>query len=468
MAGSAGLTCIEHYKDIIMKILKISAIFLFILSTVAPLRSEVIVAGYYPGWVKNSFPVEKIKFSSLTHIMHAFAWPASDGSLSSYESLKHPQLFQAAKDNNVKVILSVGGAGNSKHFAAVSADSVLRKTFIDNLINFCKKRGYQGIDIDWEYPENNRQKQDMVLFIKELREALTNWESSTLLTMAVSAGDWFGRYFDYTALKPYIDWFGCMTYDFFGSWVNRSGYNSPLFPPLYNNNGSAQSAVRYLNQTRKIPKNKILLGIPFYGYQCNAGGYNQTYTGTPFTLSYAEIYPKITNGWNYHWDSKAKVPYLINDASTKFITYDDTQSVRLKCEYALNQNLAGVMMWSLNHDVTNGTRSLLETIGLSLGLSTSVKTAPSLQPQAISLSACYPNPFNPVTRLNFQVVQQGKIYFKIYNSQGRLIKTLLDGQIKKVGLYELELDLSDKASGVYFALLQQDGVRIFRKLVLLK
>ena len=45
------------------------------------------VVGYYPQWIQNSFPVEQIDFSIVTHVIHAFAWPNADGSISYYDNM---------------------------------------------------------------------------------------------------------------------------------------------------------------------------------------------------------------------------------------------------------------------------------------------------------------------------------------------------------------------------------------------
>jgi len=271
----------------------------------------------------------------LIRVNYSFAWPSANGAISTPAYFKYPQLVNAAHAAGVKVLLTLGGWGHSDGFSPMAADSSARAKFIENLITYCDNNGY---DEDW------------------------------LITMAVPASSWAGDWFNFDTLKNYVDWFGCMTYDFFGRWVDKAGYNSPLYPPTQNNNGSVQSGMLYLNKTRNILKAKILLCIPFYGRGCNAKGYTMPNTGGNVEYYYSDIVPLIGNEWTYHWDDVAKVPYLINSDSTKFITFDDTTSVRLKCEYAKEQNLAGVMIWALGQDVIGNTQPLLETVGEPWGL----------------------------------------------------------------------------------------------------
>ncbi|HCC70486.1 MAG TPA: chitinase, partial [Bacteroidales bacterium] len=62
-----------------------------------------------------------------------------------------------------------------------------------------------------------------------------------------------------------------------------------------------------------------------------------------------------------HWDEKALAPYLFSTEDSIFITYDDTVSVRLKTEYAIEKGLGGIMFWEQSQD-TKEKNSLLDAI----------------------------------------------------------------------------------------------------------
>ncbi len=377
---------------------------------------------------------------------YSFAWPNANGTISAYS--KYPQVVNAAHAAGVKVLVALGGWGQSDGFSPMVADSSTRTTFINNLIAYCDNNGYDGVDIDWESPADNNDRKNLNLFIEELRTAFDDYDEDWLITMAVPASLWAGQWFDFDTLKNYVDWFGCMTYDFFGEWVSRAGHNSPLYPPAQNNNGSVQSGISYLNKTRKVPKEKILLGIPFYGKGCKAAGYNKTNEGDNKEYHYSEIVPLIGNGWTYHRDDVAKVPYLINNDSTKFISFDDTTSVRLKCEYAKEQNLAGVMIWALGQDVIGDDQPLLETVGRAMGLTTGIYAFRQETPGSFVLLNNYPNPFNAQTIISYYLPRKEEIKIEIFNMLGKRVSVLLRGT-QSSGWHNVRFNSQGVSSGEY-------------------
>ena len=86
----------------------------------------------------------------------------------------------------------------------------------------------------------------------------------------------------------------------------------PFTRPPHDHCGSVHSGIQYLNLIRGIPKEKILVGLPFYGREFNATRLYGPSTGGDITYAYCDIEPKIGAGWTFHWDEISKVPYLIN------------------------------------------------------------------------------------------------------------------------------------------------------------
>ena len=73
---------------------------------------EKLVIGYYPHWIKEDLTPEKIDLNNLTHIVHAFAWPNSDGTLSTYSGMIDPNLNFLVHNSDRKILISLGGWGN--------------------------------------------------------------------------------------------------------------------------------------------------------------------------------------------------------------------------------------------------------------------------------------------------------------------------------------------------------------------
>lgn len=329
-----------------------------------------IVTGYYPEWRVSSYPPAAIPLQNLTHVIHAFAWPNADGSISwpSGFLTPVPELVQRVHAAGKKVLVSLGGANDSEGFSPMAANAATRAKFIANLTAFCLTNQYDGVDLDWEFPASTADRQNLTLLIQEIRAQWNRAAPGLLLTMTIAPSDWNAKYFDVAALHPYLDWLDVMTYCYYGSWSGISGHNAPLYSnpqdPLAA--GSADASIRqYFHDLRGVPYSKMLLGIPFYGL---------TYTGTtqlykPVTSGVATYYKAIANlGYTYNWDGVSQVPYLtatLNGGT--IVPFDDPASVRLKCQYAQSLGLAGVSIWELSQDVVStGNQPLLAAVAGTL------------------------------------------------------------------------------------------------------
>ena len=137
--------------------------------------------------------------------------------------------------NNRKIILSLGGWGTAQTAGFVSSTSTfeLRSQFIANIIDKMITYGYDGVDIDWEHPQSITQKNNLTKFIEELDSTLYELDPQFLVTMAVPTSNWSGQWYDFSSLRPHVDFFNAMTYDIHGSWSSNAGHNSPLYqsPP---------------------------------------------------------------------------------------------------------------------------------------------------------------------------------------------------------------------------------------------
>jgi chitinase len=464
--------------------------FFFLLLIIGCFNSTIArfkVVGYYPDWLKTTLLPGKIEFENVDYIIHAFAWPDSDGTINMYSGLLYPQLNSAVHNSNKKILLSFGGWGQSGGFATMCADSATRAKFINNIVNFLIENNYDGIDLDWESPSDQQQKTNFTLLIKEMRQKFNEVNPQLLITMAAPAGDWGGQWIEYEKIQNYLDWIAVMTYDFHGSWSSYTGPNAPLYlsPDDKDNAGSVYNAIKYMTVTRKIPIDKIILGMPFYGKEFNSSGMYKTFSGDVADRIYSEIISiTSTGGWIYNWDDVSKVPYYQNSDSTKLITYDDTTSIKYKVEFSYSRGLAGVMIWALGQDLVNGSQPLLETVGNTVRKVTSVNLADNQPLNGFCLYNNYPNPFNPVTTIEFHVSAEafteaetsdysqgisGFVTLKVYDITGREVTTLVNEE-KHAGDYKVRFD-SEKyhlSSGVYFYTLSSGRFREAKEMLLLK
>ena len=429
------------------------------------------VVGYYPYWMQDTFQPQDLDLETFTHINHAFAWPNEEGGIEAPDGTFDPAIADHIHSNNRKFLLSLGGWGQTQTegFVASTSTYELRSIFISNIIEKMIAYGYDGVDIDWEHPQTVQQRNNLTYFIEELDSTLDNLDPEFLITMAVPISNWAGQWYDFSNLRTHVDFFNAMTYDIHGGWSSHAGHNSPLYQsPPGDADGSIETGINYLANTRGLPEEKINMGIPFWGKKYNASSINGSFTGSVIDMHYSEILPLVGNGWTYQWDNVAKCPYLINEDQSKIITYDNPLSIQHKCEYAQNRNLGGVMVWALGYDDMASEESLTGAINLYwLNIEKSME---SILPEEIELNT-YPNPFNPKMKINFYLPYKTEVNLSLYDMRGRLIESLTNKEYEEgnhsLNWYPQKTNLH-LSSGVYVLELQTKNSKVGKKVLYLK
>ena len=427
------------------------------------------VVGYYPQWVQGSFTPDKIDYIVITHVIHSFAWPDEQGNILHYDNMLSQAVNNTVHDNGSKILLCFGGWGQSWGFAASMSTPELREIFIDNIISICETYDYDGVDIDWEQPANTTEKNNLTTFITELRQAFDDLYPDWIISMAVPVSNWSGQYYDFNQLKQSVDFFNAMTYDIHGSWTNHAGHNSPLYQsPPGDPDGSVNTGINYLVNTRGIESTKVNVGIPFYGKEYNTSGINQAFTGDVVSRLYNEYHGLINNGWNYIWDSNGQVPYLQNTSQNKIITIDDSLSVSIKSGYAISNNLGGLMIWALGYDYIEGEQKLIQSMKYNY-LTTTVDP----NPDQYSISMLnYPNPFNSQTNFRYTVNENSDVSIVIYDINGSVVKHLVNEYQTKgprIVTWNVTADIGKTvSSGVYLYQAKIGGSVLTRKMIYLK
>ncbi len=427
------------------------------------------VVGYYPYWVQDAFPPQDLDLETFTHINHSFAWPDEEGGIESPAGFFDPSIADHIHNNNSKFILALGGWGHTEGFVSSTSTYELRAEFISSIIDKIIAFGYDGVDIDWEFPQTIEQKNNLTYFIEELDSVFYSFDPQLLITMAVPISNWSGQWLNMSALRPHVDFFNAMTYDIHGGWSSHAGHNSPLYQsPPGDADGSIETGINYLVNTRGLPENKINMGIPFWGKKYNASTINGSFTGSVIDMYYSEILPLIGNGWTYEWDNIAKCPYLVKEDQSKIITFDDPISIQHKCEFAQSRNLGGVMVWALGYDDMNSEESLTESINSNW--LNSEKNIKNTLPSGIELCT-YPNPFNPMMKINFYLPVRDNVDLKLFDMRGRLIESIVSGEYRE-GNHLLSWSPSSTnfhlSNGIYILELNTPSQRINKKVLYLK
>lgn len=335
------------------------------------------IIGYYPSWKSYSgFTPDKLDASKLTHINYAFAYIGQDNKIKLGYPDKDPENFKKinelkAINPDLKILISVGGWNWSGKFSDTASTEISRTAFAKSCIEFITEYGIDGIDLDWEYPVSGglstnskrpQDKQNFTLLLKEIRKKLDELgmkdNKHYLLTIAGGASSYYLNNVEPNEIKEYIDFANIMTYDLHGPWDLYSDFNAPL----YNNSDSSpqykisvDSSVRaWINAG--FPKDKLVVGVPFYGYLYKVNSNTDNGVYQKFTHGEALSYSSIKiNYMNYNYseffDSESMVPWLYKNNT--FISYDDAESLALKVEYIKKEELGGVMIWELSQDYNN-------------------------------------------------------------------------------------------------------------------
>jgi chitinase len=328
--------------------------------------------GYYPSW-NPAYKAENIPYDNLTHIFHAFIGPAPDGGLSVPAGFLEKELIIRARTHGVKVIVSVGGADEtaSRNFHIVASSESFRQRFAAELEKFCRQNGYDGVDLDWEFPADAIDRQNEVLLTAAIRKKFDSSPAPAprwTISKAAPSGDWYGRWSDYDGLTPLMDFYNLMAYDFHGGWSDHSGPNAPLFggnDPK--DSSSCAEAAAYMTNTRKVPASKLNLGLAFFGHKFENSSdlYDSCESDKCRTryMNYYEIVPLLENtSWQVRRDESSRVPWLKNRTGPGIVVYDDEQSLREKIRWQAGLNLGGVFIWDISADFYDGTNRLLPAV----------------------------------------------------------------------------------------------------------
>ena len=210
-------------------------------------KDMMIVAGYLPEY--RFYADLEFLASRLTDLILFSVAPDRDGNVQSFLSDENIKAAQAARAANSKLrlLVSVGGAGRSLHFQAVAQDGAKRRRFVLNLLNFCRKHGFDGVDFDWEAPQDQNQ---VSSYVRLLHEAHAKFGAALIVSVALHPGQSLGG-----AGFESVNRINLMTYDL--SFGNRAlKHHGDL--------GQTNRAISMLIRAG-APKEKIVVGIPAYG-----------------------------------------------------------------------------------------------------------------------------------------------------------------------------------------------------------
>lgn len=325
------------------------------------------VVGYYPAWAGEYTP-EDVPYDKLTHLNYAFLEPQSDGTVVVGDASEKALLreLSAYDDTDTVFILSISGGWYPQEYSDAAATAESRKRFAETAVDIMEEYSFDGLDLDWEYPDGTTRDADphnFTLLLEACRNELdSRFGSWTHLTMAASPSPNIVDAYEVGAMGEYLDHVNVMTYDYHGDWSNDTNFNAPFAPPPEDPDGqqnwSASDHMAYWG-SKPIAKEKLLMGMPFYGRSFSGVASSNDGLFNPFDSSTSETYYDIRENiapqpdYERHWHPDAKVPWLYSETESTFISYDDTDSISNKVDYAKNNGFGGAMCWELSQDPSN-------------------------------------------------------------------------------------------------------------------
>ena len=300
--------------------------------------------GYYVTWDPASFHTLQNHVHDLDIVSPYLYRVGDDGTITTYAA---DAALQVMRDAGVKIIPMVTNAARWDDFTEQMEDEDTRSEIIDRLVDLIEENDFDGIHIDFE--AINADDADLVTaFQEELSEKM--WENERLVTQAViprlsdSSSVWGGAY-DYRALAQYNDLIVIMAYDYTPVGSATPG---PVAPVTWVGHVAAYASSR-------IPEEKVLLGVPFYGYDWKLDEDDEEKTDGaaramrfPQTLALEEF-----DDIEYHWDEVARSPwatYTDDDDRKHEVWFENVDSLRYKLDVMIDYDLGGMAVWRLGQE----------------------------------------------------------------------------------------------------------------------
>jgi len=218
----------------------------------------------------------------------------------------------------LRLLVSIGGGGRSQNFASLVDNEESRSRFVEEILELCTREDLNGVDFDWEQPQDKNQMMGYMTLIVETWSAFQNSPSNLLVTVALHPNQFLPK-----AIFQYIDRVHLMTYDMIMPSSTKGGY---LHHADFN---MAKQMVEAFVE-RGCPRSKLVLGIPAYGRHGKDPNQVMTFSDLVSVNGIGGLHTRQeSNG------------YL----------YDSPINVRAKVKWAAENQLAGVFFWEAGQDV---------------------------------------------------------------------------------------------------------------------
>ena len=412
------------------------------------------VHGFHPYWMGSAYT--SYDWSVISTVAFFSLELGATGAIVADHGWPWTTLVSTAHQNATRVIVT------ATLFDGPSIDALLsspanRANAVSNLVGEVVAGAADGVNVDFEGVPGAR-KQDLVSFLGELQTALAAAVPSPYLTIATPAVDW-NNAFDYDELAARCDHLLVMAYDYHWPGSATTGPVSPLAG--WGTHNVTWTVNDY--QTWGATPDKMLLGVPYYGYRWGAVSGDPGAATTSSGL--ARTYDQAKSEADTHgtlWDATSSTPwYRYQDPDWFQGWFDDAASLPAKYAFVESENLAGVGIWALGYD---GSRPELWTaLGAAFGSGTGAPAvAASGTGAGVRLVNAGANPFRERAAFRFETARPGAVRLGVYDATGRLVRTLSDsfraaGEVAVASWDGRDAAGRPVAAGVYLVRLETAG-----------
>ncbi|KFY82384.1 hypothetical protein V498_08603 [Pseudogymnoascus sp. VKM F-4517 (FW-2822)] len=326
-------------------------------------------AVYYPNYraYRGETPAT-LNYKCISHVYYAYAHVNPDGFLSDELADGTMEVdgvngclgsFMVLKDKfpHLKVLLSIGGVDSSQSFRILSETAARRDNFARSANLLVREARLDGIDIDWQHPDDAQQGSNFLSLLATVRLYLPS--EDYMVVVPLPTNSWALQHIDLPKIQEYVDLVNLMAYDFSGPWRPTAGHHAQLYRAQEGEN-SGSAAVEHILSTG-FPAKKILLGIPVYGRSfigAEAPGDQYHSNGGEDGIFEYKALPRP--GTQEVVDAERCAAVCVG-GDGGFVTYDNPDTVAMKGRYCKEQGLGGLFYWTGTADITNGPRSLVES-----------------------------------------------------------------------------------------------------------
>ncbi len=340
-------------------------------------KNKKVVYGFLPYW--NLKYSDTLQINYLTHLAYFAIDLNSDGTINKKVNSKElePGWNKLNSDTTAKILYQAKLLKQKTVLTVTAMDPELIESIINSqenstnaiasVLEVYQKFNFDGINIDFEYvgEPDDLTINNFTLFIKSLKELCQTKSDRCFIDIDVF-GDVASkkRLWKLSDLHSHVTNIIVMAYDYYRKSSTQAGPVAPLTGTCKGESDSpclSQDILQHLSLISKIaPSSKIILGIPFYGYEWQTASENflaNTYPKTGSLATYQRIQDLIsspeTASLSAKWSNQTLSPYLIyyKGKNIQQIHYENQQSIKLKTDVLKSANLGGIAIWALGYEV---------------------------------------------------------------------------------------------------------------------